>query len=177
MPRFRRGPKTIKTMDKNLYLAIIRAVATIKDSDDQPVIRHIDLWNRNIEFIEQDQPWQRPAVFVEFMPAQWQHLKPSPGTATRHIMKSQATLRLHVVTDWHPLTTAEATPSSMALYHSDTDTTPDRFDITTLIAKAVMPISGDTFSHLLLTESAYSHDHEDIVEDILTFTYTAWRQW
>lgn len=176
MPRFCRGQKHPTNMDKNLYLEIIRTVATIKDHDDQPVIRHIDLWNRNIEFIDQDQPWQRPAVFVEFMPAQWQHLKPSPGTATRHIMKSQATLRLHVVTDWHTHPTTDTTPSRMARYHGDS-TTPDRFDITTLIAQAVMTISGDTFSHLLLTESAYSHDHEDIVEDILTFTYTAWRQW
>ena len=146
-------------MDKNLYLSIIRAISAIQDQDSQPLIRHIDLWNRNIEFIEQDTPWQRPAVFIEFLPQQWQHLKPAPNSGQTCLMKSQGTLRLHIVTDWHPQQPLQ------------------RIDIVTLVAKAVTPLRGDTFSSIRLTETAYSHDHEDIVEDIATFTFTAWRQW
>ena len=35
------------------------------------VIKHIDLWNHNVEFIEQEDGWARPAVFVEFCPIRW----------------------------------------------------------------------------------------------------------
>ena len=34
-------------------------------------IKHIDLWNHNVEFIEQEESWARPAVFVEFRPIKW----------------------------------------------------------------------------------------------------------
>ena len=34
-------------------------------------IKHIDLWNHNVEFIEQEENWERPAVFVEFCPIRW----------------------------------------------------------------------------------------------------------
>ena len=29
------------------------------------------LWNHNVEFIEQEENWERPAVFVEFCPIRW----------------------------------------------------------------------------------------------------------
>ena len=35
------------------------------------IIKHIDLWNHNVEFIEQEENWARPAVFVEFKPIKW----------------------------------------------------------------------------------------------------------
>lgn len=31
-------------------------------------IEHVDLWNHNVEFIEQETAWERPAVFIEFQP-------------------------------------------------------------------------------------------------------------
>ena len=50
--------------------------------DDVPegwerAIRHIDLWNHNVEFIEQEENWERPAVFVEFQPIQWNAIQGS----------------------------------------------------------------------------------------------------
>ena len=38
---------------------------------DGGAVRHIDLWNHNVEFIEQEDGWERPAVFVEFCPIRW----------------------------------------------------------------------------------------------------------
>lgn len=35
------------------------------------VIKHIDLWNHNVEFLEQEEAWARPAVFVEFGVITW----------------------------------------------------------------------------------------------------------
>ena len=34
-------------------------------------IEHVDLWNHNVEFIEQETAWERPAVFIEFQPIKW----------------------------------------------------------------------------------------------------------
>ena len=35
------------------------------------VIKHVDLWNQNVAFIDEDEAWARPAVFVEFGPIAW----------------------------------------------------------------------------------------------------------
>ena len=47
-------------MRKELYNLLCRELGAIAE------IKHIDLWNRNVEFIEQEEGWERPAVFVEF---------------------------------------------------------------------------------------------------------------
>ena len=53
-------------MRKELYAAI---VAKLKQ--DVPEVGHIDLWNHNVEFIEQEEGWERPAVFVEIGTISW----------------------------------------------------------------------------------------------------------
>ena len=40
----------------------------------QRIINHIDLWNHNVEFIEQEENWSCPAVFVEFSPIEWNEI-------------------------------------------------------------------------------------------------------
>ena len=66
------------------------------DMDDDVrfrAIKHIDLWNRNVEFIEQEAAWERPAVFIEFEPIHWTSIV--PGIEYR----AEARVRLHIVTD------------------------------------------------------------------------------
>ena len=67
------------------------------DMDDElypRAIKHIDLWNHNVEFLEQEAPWPRPAVFIEFVPLKWHAIM--PGVEYR----AQPLINLHVVTDW-----------------------------------------------------------------------------
>ena len=47
-------------MRKELYKALCERLKTVDN------VKHIDLWNNNVEFIEQESAWQRPAVFIEF---------------------------------------------------------------------------------------------------------------
>ena len=49
-------------MRKELFNAIKAKLAA-----DVPEVKHVDLWNHNVEFIEQEEGWERPAVFVEFV--------------------------------------------------------------------------------------------------------------
>ena len=62
--------------------------------EDSRAIKHIDLWNHNVEFLEQEAPWPRPAVFIEFVPFKWHSIV--PGVEYR----AQPLINLHVVTDW-----------------------------------------------------------------------------
>lgn len=48
-------------MRKELFNAIKEKLAI-----DVPAVKHVALWNHNVEFIEQEEGWARPAVFVEF---------------------------------------------------------------------------------------------------------------
>lgn len=57
-------------MRKELYRMLCRELKAID------LIKHIDLWNHNVEFIEQEENWERPAVFVEFCPIQWNAIVP-----------------------------------------------------------------------------------------------------
>ena len=73
-------------MRKEIYRAICAALQGI---DGAPV-KHVDLWNHNVEFIEQEEAWDRPAVFVEFAPIEWRGDKAGYHT--------NGMLRLHIVT-------------------------------------------------------------------------------
>ena len=74
-------------MRRELYAALKAAMEKIE------AVKHVDLWNHNVEFIDQEDSWARPAVFVEFGPIAWQ---PYVGGGYR----GEGSVRLHVVTDW-----------------------------------------------------------------------------
>ena len=77
-------------MRKEFYLALGSALKEVGDG----AIKYVDLWNHNVEFIEQEDAWERPAVFVEFGRIIWDSLM--GGREWR----GRCEVRLHVVTDW-----------------------------------------------------------------------------
>lgn len=130
------------------------------DVDPWPrVIRHVDLWNRNIEFIEQEAGWERPAVFVEFEPVRWEALTEGSGE-----YRATARVRLHVVADWAPATGGDADHATAGL-----------LDFPALVGGLVDGLRGENFSGLRLVESHVNHDHEDIVESVEVYEFTAYR--
>ena len=74
-----------------IYNVVKEALESLLE-DGQPVIKHIDLYNRQVEFAEEEQPFLTPAVFVEFAAIDWQ--KQLHG-----VRDAVVTVRLHVVTD------------------------------------------------------------------------------
>ena len=134
-------------MRKEIYKSICAALQGI---DGAPV-RHVDLWNHNVEFIEQEEAWDRPAVFVEFVPIEWRADKGSYHT--------KGLLRLHIVTDW-------AGPLSQG------DDTLEVFDLCDTVCRAVVGLSGEHFGALRLVGSDTNHNHEDIIESIEHFAYS-----
>ena len=112
------------------------------DADDElypRAIRHVDLWNHNVEFLEQEAPWPRPAVFVEFVPFKWRTVV--PGVEYR----AQPMVNLHVVTDW-------AEQKNIG-----------EFRLLDRIHELLAGLEGETFVEFDIDSSATNHNHEDIV--------------
>ena len=149
-------------MLKHLYLTLEQKLLAITDEQEnpQPLFKHCDLWNRQVEFLEQETPFQTPAVFVEFEPLQWR-------TDGRHIQDADLTVRLHIVTPWHANTASDVRATALAY-----------LDIPTALFRQLHGQhgnleDGDTvlghFNALTRTASAVNHDHERFVDSVETY--------
>lgn len=136
-------------MRQELYNRLKEAIGDID------AIKHVDLWNRNVEFIEQETAWERPAVFIEFEPVHWSTIV--PGVEYR----AEARVRLHIITDW---------PSAVV---DGTDGSDKLFELPDKIHEAIAGLDGENFRDLTLEESLTNHDHEDIVESIEIYSFVA----
>lgn len=160
-------------MRKELYNQICERVSTLRttpEGDIQPflpgddipegwvpLVKHLDLWNHNVEFIEQEEAWERPAVFIEFSPIEWDHPVKGHGDFRGH-----GTLLLHIVTDWQGSTSAGSVFRSAGLH---------AFDIIESVVREVCGLEGECFGPLVHSQSLTNHSHEDLVENIESFTF------
>lgn len=144
-------------MRKEIYERVTEALSGIAGAP----VKHIDLWNHNVEFIEQEEGWARPAVFVEFSPIEW--LGDKSGGYRTH-----GRLRLHIVTDW---------AGSSAMGSAQREESLRVFDLCERIREAMLVISGESFGNVRLLGSETNHNHEEIVESIEEFGYSGiWRE-
>lgn len=124
------------------------------DMDDElypRAIKHIDLWNHNVEFLEQEAPWPRPAVFIEFVPFKWH------AVVSGVEYRAQPLINLHVVTDW-------AEQKNIG-----------EFRLLDKIHEQLAGLEGENFMEFDIDSSATNHNHEDIVENIETYTCVGFR--
>lgn len=127
-------------MRKELYNAI-----KAKLNAEVPEVAHIDLWNHNVEFIEQEEGWERPAVFVEFGSIVWE---PNVGSGYR----GKGQVRLHVVTDW-----TEGGQEAA-------------WDLICKIRAAMERVEGLGFHGLVLSETETNHNHEEMLESVESYS-------
>ena len=139
-------------MRKELYELLCSELGAIAE------IKHIDLWNRNVEFIEQEESWERPAVFVEFGQIDW---KPIVNGVE---YRAEPRLTLHIVTDWAGDASAGSALKEDALAV---------FDLPDKIHRRLANLEGESFGELDLVQSVTNHNHEDIVESIEVYEYVA----
>lgn len=126
-------------MRKELYDTIKAKIAS-----DVPEVKHVDLWNHNVEFIEQEEGWERPAVFVEFGTIVWSPLK-------SNAYRGKGTVNVHLVTDW----TEGGQEAAFALSQK--------------VSVALDGLDGETFGGMALSETSTNHNHEEILESIDTY--------
>lgn len=124
----------------------------------QRIINHIDLWNHNVEFIEQEENWSCPAVFVEFSPIEWNEIV--PGLEYR----AEPFVKLHIVTEWKGSSADGSELSEDALFI---------FDLPEIIHSALSLMGGSKYLAFDLIESQTNHNHEDIVENIEVYQCVA----
>lgn len=79
-------------MRKIIYQTIENALLAILDENQLPVINHVSLWNNQLLYAEEEQPFNTPAVFIEFRDIPWNILPHGRREAV-------VTINLHVVTD------------------------------------------------------------------------------
>lgn len=120
-----------------LYQAI-----KLKLEQDVPEVKHIDFWNHNVEFLEQENAWARPAVFVEFGTIGWELF-----AGGKH-QRGKGVVRIHLVTDWNEGEHDQA------------------FAIGQKISEALEGLEGELFNGMVLIETATNHNHEDLLESI-----------
>lgn len=123
-------------------------------------VAHVDLWNHNVEFIEQEESWSRPAVFVEFQPIRWN----ASVNGVRYV--AEVTVNLHVVTDWVGSSCSSSSERSSSLAV---------FDLLEDIHRALADMDGESFSEFDIVGSTTTHNHEDILENIETYTCVGYR--
>ena len=111
-----------------------------------------------MEFIEQEENWERPAVFVEFQPIQWNAIL--PGAEYR----AEPIVHLHVVTDWQGSSSADSEFREQSL---------KVFDLLEAIHKQLACRRGKTFLEFDLVGSSTNHNHEEIIENIETYQCVA----
>ena len=75
-----------------------------------------------MEFIEQEEAWERPAVFIEICPITWEQ------TTGGRLQRGTGLVKLHIITDWS---------GSAADGSSDQDTLLEMFDWSEKIQKAI----------------------------------------
>jgi hypothetical protein len=157
-------------MRKKLYLAIVKRLQQliIRDGkiifiteeelqrmkdDNEPIeyaIKHFDLWNQNVDFMELEQPSFFPLCFIEFLPIRWQHL--SGGNRMANIA-----IQLHVVDQWLYPTHSGSDFQEQGLQY---------LDLLDSINEALHQFSGEGFGSFSNTDSITNHNHEGIIESI-----------
>ena len=125
-------------------------------------IKHIDLWNHNVEFIEQEEQWERPAVFVEFHPVQWRQVK----TGSSIDYRTRSRVSLHVVTDWQ---------GSAAACSEFREKSLEVFDLLDAIHMMLRGLSGSSYNGFDLVESLTNHNHDELLENIEVYACVAFK--
>lgn len=161
-------------MRKELYKDICKVLGALysipgdgiyqlKEGDTAPenaerVVKHIDLWNQNVEFIEEEMAWERPAVFVEFNPIRWREVM--QGVEYR----AETSINLHIVSDW-----GGGTYDGCELKEESLNV----FDLSDQIHAALCGLTGERFADFDIIETKTNHNHEEIVEHIDVYKFVA----
>lgn len=126
----------------------------IKSAMDHTEVEHIDFWNHNLDFLEREDTWPMPALFVEFGAISWE-------AVTNGIVTGTGEVRLHLVTDWNEGGYEAA------------------FALSREVSDCVWNLSGNFFKLLRPLRTETDHKHEEILDTIDTYSvrYSRYGGW
>jgi hypothetical protein len=133
----------------DIVFASEECIKQIVEAGETPdyAIKHIGLWNRQVEFIEQEEHFPLPAVFVEFGKLSWRH-------QTGGLQDADLTVGLHV------LTTAMPEGYDGDEFH---------LDLLDKINRCLHGFTGEYWGAFKRSASIPCHDHEEILDDTEVF--------
>lgn len=139
-------------MRKTIYQKISEALLALTQGGE-PVIRHIDLWNNQLQYAEEEQPFDTPAAFIEFQPIEWRN-------QLHGVRDADVSIVLHIVTD------------SRVGRWSDTINTFDLLDSINAALHGIGTVcdNGSVMNALTLTSSTTDHDFGELQNNTETYT-------
>ena len=128
-----------------IALASEERIKQLEEAGTPPekAVKHVGLWNRQVEFIEQEAPFPMPAVFVEFGRISWRH-------QAGGLQDADLTVGLHV------LTSALPEGYDGAEFH---------LDLLDKINACLHKFEGEYWGSFKRSASIPCHDHEEILDD------------
>ena len=110
-------------------------------------VKHVGLWNRQVEFISEEAVFPMPAVFVEFGKISWRH-------QPEGVQDADLTVGLHVLTS--------AVPEGFggAEFH---------LELLDKINACLHRFEGECWGSFKRSASIPCHDHEEILDDTEVF--------
>ncbi len=135
-----------------VYNTIKSALESIVDQEQKRVIKHIDLFNHQLDYAEEEQPFETPAVLVEFQPIVWMH-------QLHGVRDADFTVNLHVITD-----------SRVGKWED----TVAVFELLDTINRTLHGIGSSTalgtMNALTCTQSTTDHNFDELQDNIETYT-------
>lgn len=106
-------------------------------------IKHFGLWNRQVEFIEEEAHFPMPAVFIEFGRLAWRHQQGG-------LQDADLTVGLHILTIAQP---------------EGYDGEEFHLDLLDKINRCLHGFTGEYWGSFKRSASIPCHDHEEILDD------------
>lgn len=137
-------------MTKEIYNQLAAKLANVTDNEGNAVFRHIDLWNKQVQFLTQESPFDMPACFIAFAPINWQQL----GQGSQ---QAEIDIALHIVTRWKTPTFYSGAYQAQGTAY---------LDIPDYVWAHLHRSRHETYGTLMRISSEVNHDHEEIVDSI-----------
>lgn len=130
---------------EELYTALVAALKSIDE------VKHVDLWNQQTDFMEEESPFEMPAVFIELGDIEWNVLKDA--------FRGWGDIKLHTAIAWSEQAPIEA------------------WRLTDKIWRAMEGITGDFFSGNYPETTQSNRSHMEVFENIDIFKVKYLKPW
>lgn len=147
-------------MIDQIFTNVQTKVSAIKDAVGNDLIEHFDLWNKQVAFMEEETPFNTPAVFLEILPIKWDQLG-------GNLQQAVVTFKLHIVTQWFAQT---------AKYNPKQDEAIKYLALPQQIFDAMNKFTIEGSNQFVCTDSVPNHNHERYVDNIEVYQGLVQRQ-
>lgn len=114
-------------------------------------VKHVDLWNQQTDFMEEEAPFQMPAVFIELGDIEW--------NVRKGYFRGFGEIRLHTVMPW------------------STEAPVKAWRLTDRIWRALSRIRSDSFDGYYPSITMPNKSHGEIFENIDVFQVKYLKSW